>query len=220
MSMSEWAKREVEIACEKERNGRPGSEWNYGCACYESAYKAFQSLMEDDHSGCSIVFTKNILNRLIDGKPLTPINDVPEMWNDVTYGSDKKTLQCSRMSSLFKHIYADGRVEYNDVDRCRCVYKDDPDAPTWSDGFINQLINEKYPITMPYCPSVIPYMVYCTEGLHDRKNGDFDTIGIWYVKKPDGEKDTIERFFKETADGWAEIDEQEYFDRISYSSCD
>ena len=62
MSMKEWAKREVEIACKKENPDRKEGEWDYGCACYESALKAFDSLMEDGHSGFSIGLTKHILN--------------------------------------------------------------------------------------------------------------------------------------------------------------
>lgn len=41
MSMMEWAKREVEIASKRERGDKPESEWDYGCACYDSALKAF-----------------------------------------------------------------------------------------------------------------------------------------------------------------------------------
>ena len=49
MDMKEWAKREIEIACKKERgDGDPGV-WDYGVACYESAYKAFLSLLDDGH---------------------------------------------------------------------------------------------------------------------------------------------------------------------------
>lgn len=73
MSMTEWAKREVEIACKRENPDRKEGEFDYGYACYESALKAFYCLMEDWHSGMSIGITKNILNRLIDGKCLTPI---------------------------------------------------------------------------------------------------------------------------------------------------
>ena len=54
MSMLEWAKREIEIACKSERGNNDPSEWDYGVACYESAFKAYKSLMEDEHSGCSI----------------------------------------------------------------------------------------------------------------------------------------------------------------------
>lgn len=73
MGMLEWAKNEVAIASKRERGDKPEGEWDYGCACYDSAMRAFESLLGDGHSGMSIGITKNILNRLIDGKPLTPI---------------------------------------------------------------------------------------------------------------------------------------------------
>lgn len=217
MSMTEWAKREIEIAIKKERGDGDPNEWDYGCACYESAYKAFLSLCEDKHSGYSIGFTKEILNRLIDGKPLTPIEDVPDVWSKITCLKNEYTVyQCKRMSSLFKHVYTDGTVKYNDIDRYICVNKDRPRSSGWCNGFINRLLDEKYPITMPYCPPTKPFVVYCTEGLSDPKNGDFDTIGIWYVDKPNGERDVIERFFKDDENGssYIEIDRQEYEKRM------
>lgn len=58
MSMMEWAKREVEIASKRERGDKPESEWDYGCACYDSALKAFESLCGDGHSGFSIGITR------------------------------------------------------------------------------------------------------------------------------------------------------------------
>lgn len=70
MGMLGWAKREVELACKRENPDRKEGEFDYGCACYESALKAFKSLCEDGHSGFSIGLTKNILNRLIDGNRL------------------------------------------------------------------------------------------------------------------------------------------------------
>lgn len=85
MSMLEWAKKEVEIACKRENPDKKEEEFDYGCACYESALKAFESLCEDGHSGMSIGFTKNILNWLIDGKPLTPIEDTDYIWKEIGY---------------------------------------------------------------------------------------------------------------------------------------
>jgi len=68
-----WAEKEVELACERERaNSSEEGEWKYGCACYESALRAYNSIYSDGHSGYSIGATKQILNRLIDGTPLTP----------------------------------------------------------------------------------------------------------------------------------------------------
>lgn len=67
-NMLEWVKREIELACERERGNRPKDEFDYGCACYESALKAYKSLLGGGHSGMSIGYTKHILDRLIDGK--------------------------------------------------------------------------------------------------------------------------------------------------------
>lgn len=43
MSMLEWAKNEVAIASKRERGNKPEGEWDYGCACYDSAMRAFES---------------------------------------------------------------------------------------------------------------------------------------------------------------------------------
>lgn len=75
MNLNDWARNEIELACKKERGSKDISEFDYGVACYESAYKAFQSLLKDEHSGLSIIFTQQILNRLIEHKPLTPYGE-------------------------------------------------------------------------------------------------------------------------------------------------
>ena len=94
--MELWAENEVKIACH-----RKGDEFDYGCASYESALKAFKTLCKDEHSGASIMFTKAILNRMITGKPLTPIEDTEDVWNEVHGRKDaSKHYQCKRMSSL------------------------------------------------------------------------------------------------------------------------
>ena len=215
MSMQTWAEKEIEIACKRERDASGvdnDRDWDYGCACYESALKAFKSLMGDGHSGFSIGMTKHILNRLIDGKPLTPIEDIDDVWNETTRGGDELVFQCSRMSSLFKNVYADGTVKYRDIDRQYGVDVNNPDN-TFSTGLVTKIIDEMFPITMPYHPAGKPIAVYCEDFLTNKKNGDFDTRGIFYAIKPDGEKIEINRFFKESKDGWDEIDEAEYNER-------
>ena len=52
--------------------------------------------------------------------------------------------------------------------------------------------------------------MYCEEFLTDRKNGDFDTVGILYVIKPDGERVEINRYFKEGERDFIEIAPCEY----------
>ena len=75
MSMLDWARKEIEIACKKENPNWDGNSFDYSCACYQSALKAYESLCNDQHSGFSWGMTINILNRLAEGKPLTPITD-------------------------------------------------------------------------------------------------------------------------------------------------
>ena len=204
MSMTEWARKEVEIACAREKayceKDSDSIGWEYGCACYESALKAYKSLMEDDHSGFSISLTKNILVRLIEGKPLTPIEDTPDIWNLVHRPSDidpgETKYQCSRMSSLFKTVHADGSVTFDDINRVRVTYAGNPEV-WWSNGNVTRLIDEMYPITMPYVPDNGVYAVYAEEFLVDPANGDYDTVGYLYVKTPSGDTVELNRYFKD-----------------------
>lgn len=204
MSTIDWAEREVKIACDRERANADNGEWDYGVACYESALRAFKCLCGDGHSGMSIGITKSILNRLIDGRPLTPIEDTEDMWHQCNLGdNDKKTTyQCNRMSSLFKYVYPDGRVEYTDVDRVLCYGKTNP-VVCYRSSLVRRLIDNMFPITMPYCPDG-PIKVACEDFLVDRRNGDFDTVAIFYADRPNGERVEINRYFK--CDDWLDND--------------
>jgi len=212
--MQLWAQREVDIACKRERDAAENTrDWDYGCACYDSALKAFNSLCKDDHSGMSIDFTQNILNRLIDGKSLTPIEDVPEVWSDIEDRNDERKYTCyqnKRMSSLFKYIYDDGTVRYKDVDRYYCI--DINNGVTYTTGMASDLIDELYPITMPYSAGG-RYKVYCEDFLVDPKMSDYDTKALLYIIEPDGTKVETDRFYKETEDGWERITITEYDNR-------
>ena len=217
MSVTNWAENEIRIACKKERGNAPDGEWDYGVACYESAYKAYQSLIEDDHSGTSIGITKNILMRLIDGKPLTPIEDVPEVWVDNGHIDLKgsKSYQCNRMSSLFKSVYHDGTIKYSDVSRFICVNVNNPNS-TYFSGLVRDVIDEMYPITMPYMPPTYPIKVYCEDFVTNPINGDFDTVGIFYIIYPDGKRVEVNKFFKNDFTKWEEISLREYGKRKGY----
>ena len=209
-SMELWAEEEIRIACERERGGASEDEWDYGVACYESALKAFRSLLEDGHSGMSIGFTLGILNRLVKGQPLTPIEDTDDVWKECVGGrASCTTYQCRRMSSLFKDVYADGHIEYLDVNRFRCVTLNS--SACWSNNYIARIAGEYSPITMPYIPRT--YTVVCEERLTYRKNGDFDTIGILYILDSAGERKEVNRYFAEAEEGWREIDRAEYEQR-------
>ena len=218
----EWAKKEVEIACKRENPNRKKGEFDYGCACYVSALKAFESLTEDGHSGYSIGITKHILNRLIDGTPLTPIEDTDDVWN-MPYTNDDGEMeyQCNRMSALFKTVHSDGSVDYSSNDYCYCIDINNPKI-TYYSGLVRRIIHKMFPITMPYMPGK-PIKVYCEDFLTDKKNGDFDTVGVFYaLKEENGEPIRIEinRFFREPFENEKESEEFPVYVEISKKEYD
>ena len=220
----EWAKKEVEIACKRENPNRKKGEFDYGCACYVSALKAFESLTEDGHSGYSIGITKNILNRLIDGMPLTPIEDTDDVWNmSYTNNNGEMVYQCNRMSALFKTVHSDGSVDYSSNDHCYCIDINNP-KNTYYSGLVRRIIHKMFPITMPYIPGE-PIKVFCEDFLTDKNNGDFDTVGVFYALKEENREPIrieINRFFREPFKnekeseefpGYVEISKEEYDSR-------
>ena len=217
MKMSEWAKREVEIACKKENPNWDGKSFDYGCACYQSALKAYNSLCEDGHSGMSFNLTKNILIRLMEGNPLTPITDEDFfVENDLPLESEeylkerglKSDLQCPRKSSLFRKETLDGKVSYTDVDRVVYV---DKKGGCWGNGWVTKIVDEMFPITMPYVPSNQKYKVYGEEFLLDERNGDYDHRAFLYVITPNGEKIELDEYYKEVNGEMVKISKEEYF---------
>ena len=206
--VEKWAEEEIRLAC--------NIKDEYTRACYDSAIRAYKSLMKDGHSGASIHVTHGILNRLIDMKPLTVIEDVPEVWNDISmWKSDEGTVeqyQCKRMSSLFKDIYDDGSVKFTDVNRVSCI---DIDCPiiSWHCHLGDNIVDELFPIEMPYYPTNDPYKLYKEDFLVDPENGDYDTQGFFYLITPYGDRVEVNKFYKAQDDEWVEIGVEEYNDR-------
>lgn len=220
MELNEWAKREVEIACDdmskkamESKDEVDKEAVDYAVGCYKSALKAFESLCEDGHSGMSIGFTKNILNRLIDGRPLAPIEESDDIWNgpDLNY-REGKVYQCKRMFSLFKTVYDDGRVEYRDNDRIVCVEK--KTGFTCYAGHIDRKVEGIYipNITLPYEPFAKPYYVYFDE--FDIKD-EVSYTGIYYCVSPLNKTVIIDEYYKRSNDGEVKITKEEFEEKFA-----
>ena len=217
MSMYDWAEQECRIACKKENPdfNFDSKDFDYGCSCYKSALKAYKSLCKDGHSGGAFNFTRRILERLMDGKPLTPITDEDFKGKDsicsdeyLTSRGLKSEIQCPRMSSLFRRETLDGKVSYSDIDRAYCINIEKP-SDTFSSAK-DQVVDEFFPITMPYMPEKGKYKVYCQTFLTDKKNGDFDTQAILYFITPDGKRVDVNRYQKEKDGKMVNITKEEY----------
>ena len=87
----------------------------------------------------------------------------------------------------------------------------------YTSGFIDRIMSELYPITMPYMPLDESITVFTEDFLVDPKAGDYDTTGILYCITPEGEKREINRYFKDGDGpyGMKEIAKLEYFYRRS-----
>ena len=187
-----WAKREIELQLKKCKN-----DW-YTENVLKCAYEVYKKLCKQDHSGASIQVVKSVLNRLIDLKPLSPIEGNDDEWTDVTWDDSKATVyQNKRYTGLFKNVYKDGTVIYNDVERWAC-YGDN--GITFHSSILSRILDKKYPITLPYYP--ITEKVYVKEFLADKNNGDFDTI---YFKYKD-----VEKYLTERNGEFVEINQEEY----------
>ena len=212
-----WAEREIALACDKEREiAEKKGEENDGIACYESALRAYRSLIGDSEDRFYISVTKGILNRLIDGKCLSPIEDTLDVWEDISESFPKedthKHYQCNRMSALFKDVAPDGTVTYSDTSRTYVVDIENPDV-AHTNGFTTHLIDMIFPITMPYFPTDKRFKVVRDTFLFDKKNGDYDTIGYLYFITPTGKKIDLNRYFKEVDGQLVNIDKAEFDNR-------
>ena len=209
MTTEEWAEKEIKIACKKENPNWNGKSFDYGCACYQSALKAYKSLCEDGHSGTSFNITKNILIRLMEGLPLKPITDddfintEPEIWESPEYLKKvglKSNIQCPRMFSLFRKETLNGEITYSDVER---VIFHDANGDNWcncSSAF--KIVDEMFPITMPYYPSNEKYKVYGEtfymvdgEDKSAENIGSYNLVKIYYILTPDKEKIEVNKEF-------------------------
>ena len=203
MDLNKWAKKEVEMLSKHSDQ--------YRISCANAAVEAFEVLLNQGHSGCSIGLTKGILNCLIDGKPLTALTGADDEWGDISYRSDKlgyTSQQNKRCSALFKHVYNDGRVEYSYNDRY-VFYKNGSDIG-WSCGYADKYLDEIFgKITMPFYPGPA-IKVYAEDFLFDINNGDFDTVGLLYAITPDGNRVELNIFLAETKEGFKRINLGEY----------
>lgn len=187
-----WAENEMELACAKEETD--------AVEVCTAAWNAFNQIVN-----CYFEQTRevwHILSLLLDRMPLTPIEDTDDVWERVTDGFPK-IYQCKRLRSLFKFCYADGTVVYDDVNRVE-RYDLHETKKAYCDGYIRNLVNEIFPITMPYDVG-IPIKVYCDEFYVDET---VFTLVLYAVKGD--ERVPINRYFKVSDCVRTEVDAREY----------
>lgn len=199
---------EIELAKKYQQEGSDAKSDtvmnDYVDACYDSALRAYKTLAEDGHSGMSWSITRRILEDLMHERPLTPIEDVPESWNLVGLGpngSEYKTYQCNRRSSLFKDEFSDGRVMVRDIDNNVLVEVSLTDGHTCSLGsrrtdlILGKYAPEALEIKFPYMPPRERWVVRISAEIESTlADHDKSIYFLSYIKKPNGEYIDINKF--------------------------
>lgn len=150
MNTYEWAKHELNLARENEiAHAVLVGDEDYGIMCYDAAEHLLEVFKEQGHSGHSARVVCSIFERLVKGKPLTPIKDEEDQWHNA-YTIDKspeKRYQHKRMGSLFKHVAPDGTVSYYDIDRVQAY---DQNGSSFLAQQVDDVVSKYFPITFPY----------------------------------------------------------------------
>lgn len=215
-STTERVRKEVEYAIECERKGAIEENdyafLDYVVECYRSALRAYETMAADGHSGMSWGLTRQIFNRLAEGKPLKNLNSYderPEEWASSNIIPDSfGMLYNNRYPSLCCRVIENGNV-YSDCDRWVFEAPDHPNIP-WHNGFLSNYLDEKFPIQFPYNPITIHVRV--EELLTDPAHGDYDAQRIIdFVDPETGRKVSVDAYFEEVDGEWQEIGKKKWY---------
>lgn len=191
----------------KSLDGNLDSFASYGNMVVVSAGASFLKLVDLCDTAEEIQEVHDVFNRLAKDKPLIPIEDNPEIWHFNDFGGLKedddvprKSYQCTKMSSLFKDVYADGTVSYHDQNRAYCSEMiTNDDGETHESTYVSwkaDIVDLLWPITMPYMPEDKAYKVNIETVKYDKER-NLDMILIKSVDTPSGEHRVLNLCFKE-----------------------
>lgn len=213
----EWAEREIEL---KEKS-IPKDEINNA---YKNALQAYCNTIEIFQKDPNYFYLSiGVLQELLFGECLTPIEDNDEDWILVRGIDGKKEnkliYKSKRKKGLEKHVTcydSENNITTTYFDFQRAICFDVNTEASYTGGIGFKVLNEMFPITMPYEPDTNKIIIY-TENFkyYNDSNGDADTFGVLYFKMPNGELKKVYRFFKNDpkTNNIIEIDKAEYFAR-------
>lgn len=178
----EWAKKEIGKldADEKKLN--------------KTVLKLAKKICKANPSLLATRFIKRRFNRIVEGLPLTPITEDNAEWEEV----EPNKWQSKRYSALFKYVSEDGTVTYTDVGRRKWDLGDD------------KILDELFPIKLPYYPSLEKYYVESEIWLC---KDDTDVIGIHYIITPEMEYIPVNKYYWDVNGERKEITKEEFDER-------
>lgn len=184
-------------------------EQEYMRMCCDSALKAYESLIEDGHSGMSIGFTRDILMDLIDYRPLVAIQNEPDNWVYKFSRGDTLFFAHKKYNSLTKKTDVNGNViRYTDTHRLTCINADS--GAHYYNGFLNDVLSDLFPIEFPYKPPKTPFKMIVKDILANPDHGDFDAMKVLSIITPEGRVRIVEMCYAEVDNEWKRISREEW----------
>jgi len=138
MVWKKWAIAEIKKAGLYEKDS------DYGGDLGKALEELVNIFSKQDHSGLSASITIKLFHRLVNHKPLTPITNDPDEWEEVRTKNGEKVYQSKRCPSLFttKSLLKENKAE--DIDY---YYKIDEKGRAYKDQNCSKIVN------LPYLPS-------------------------------------------------------------------
>lgn len=214
----QWAENEVNLALEDlKKHGAHLCTQNLQIRQFREALRIYRKYCLDKSREMSTAPVNYIVDHLINNLPLTDLTNDPSQWHqlpDLSITSDIKVEYYThkRYPTLCKRAFPDGTERYTDSRRIKFCSIRNPEQ-LLDDYGSHIILNEVFPIIMPYMPPLHPYKMIGETFLTDPKNGDYDTIGYFYIECPNGNMVSINRYFKLEGDRETEITNLEYNDR-------
>ena len=111
------------------------------------------------------------LKKLADGRPIKPIEDLPEKWVKITDSHEYH----SDYPNLTRRVYSHGTVEYSDSSRARKITT--TSGTIWCSKLASKVADKYIPIQFPYVANAV--YVICTN-YHDPSvdNSDFEYVYV------------------------------------------
>ena len=111
------------------------------------------------------------LKKLADGKPIKPIEDIPEKWIEIANVHDYH----SDYPNLTRRVYSDSTVEYSDSSRALKLTT--TSGTIWHSALVSKIVDKYIPIQFPYTANTVYSL--CTD-YHDPSvdNSDYEYVYV------------------------------------------
>lgn len=171
-----WAEKEMELLrgqtnAEEDPKSREDLDYiNIMDTLLDQSYEYLKLIeCEKDSVVCSGL-REEILRRMINQMPLTPITDADDEWKDEEITDNLKVQRAKRYFVLERKVatWPDGtqHVTYNDPLRIVCHDISNPFEKFYN-GFFTEFVNDLIPIQLPYMPSLEPIHVVTETEEHE-----------------------------------------------------